>query len=815
MRRSATVTAAIHRVLVLTAILLSSVAVATGASAASAGQWAARQWAAGERADAGPWVEPGLARKLDSGGRLRVNVVTRDRDELAAVSGSGAGQVLQTLSRLPVVTLRTDQAGLQRLAARPGVLSVSEDRPVPPALGQSVPLIGGDRTRAAGLTGAGTAVAVLDTGVATGHPFLGGRVVAEACFSPADPDYSATSLCPDGAPKQDGPGSADAESGGCSDELLDCSHGTHVAGIIAGDGEGIDGDGGSGVAPGAGLVAIQIFSRFDSDDFCGSGGAPCLLSFSSAQLAALEKVQTLKATLPIVAVNLSLGSGMHTASCDTDPRKAAIDALLAAGVATVVAAGNDGYTNAVAAPACVSSAVAVGSTTDADVLSSFSDRGPLLDLLAPGSDIVSSVPGDRWASMSGTSMAAPHVAGAFAVLSQAFPGLGPAALEAKLKETGRAIVYAGATTPRVQLDAAALDATPRPGPDQYFHSRGRVLDNVRISANSAMTVQVAGVAGLPAQGVRAVALNVSAKGDFFNTGTITVHASDEQEPDGKVLAYDASRYAATMIIARVGADGKIKVVNRGTGPVKVTLDAHGHTLDKAGAAVGGAYFPVTPARVADHTVIPALGNYELSVAGMNGLPATGVAQVALTVVLKSPSSGTVRVYAAGDPYPVDANVDYPANLATQFHTIVKPGQDGKINVHNLGYDDVEISVDVTGYFSAERRGALVKAVRPTSAGRALAIPAGGTRTVRFTGLPASGVAAVALTVAARGAAAGTVSVLPQSGPSTARVVSYPPGKDAVGSIIAAVRADGSVVLKNEGTGQVSVDVDLYAYFANA
>ncbi|MGW4410759.1 S8 family peptidase [Nonomuraea sp. NPDC004702] len=811
MRRSATVTATIHRVLVLTAILLSSLAVATGSSAAAAGQRAE----AGQRADAVPWVDPGLARKLDAGGRLRVNVVTRDRDELAAVSGSGAGQVLQTLSRLPMVTLRTDRAGLQRLAARPGVLSVSEDRPVPPALGQSVPLIGGDRTRAAGLTGAGTAVAVLDTGVATGHPFLGGRVVAEACFSPADPDYSATSLCPDGTPEQDGPGSADAERGGCSDELLDCSHGTHVAGIIAGDGEGIDGDGGSGVAPGADLVAIQVFSRFDSDVHCRSLGTPCLLSFVSAQVAALEKVQALKATLPIVAVNMSLGGGEYTAPCEIDERKALIDALLAAGVATVVAAGNDASPNGVAAPACVSSAVAVGSTTDADVLSSFSNRGPLLDLLAPGSDIVSSVPGDRWASMSGTSMAAPHVAGALAVLSQAFPGVGPAALEAKLKETGRAIAYTGATTPRIQLDAAAQGATPRPGPDQYFHSRGRILDNVRISANSTMAVQVAGVAGLPAQGVRSVALNVSAKGDFFNTGTITVHASDEQEPDGKVLAYDTSRYASTMIIARVGADGKVKVVNRGTGPVKVTLDAHGHTLDKAAAAVGGTYFPVTPARVADHTVIPALGNYELSVAGVKGLPATGVAQVALTVVLKSPSTGTVRMYAAGDAYPVDANIDYPANLTTQFHTIVKPGQDGKINVHNLGYDNAEISVDVTGYFSAERRGALVKAVRPTSAGRALAIPAGGTKTVRFTGLPASGVTAVALTVAARGSAAGTVSVLPQSGPSTARVVAYPAGKDAVGSTIAAVRADGSVVLKNEGAGQVSVDVDLYAYFANA
>ncbi|MFE0154483.1 S8 family serine peptidase [Nonomuraea sp. NPDC059007] len=776
--------------IVAVAFLLSSITVAAGTS----------------NATAGPWVEPGLAAQLATGAELRVNVVTRERADLSAASG--AGQVLQTLSRLPVVTLRTDRAGLRRLTGLPGVVSVSEDRPVPAVLGRSVPLIGGDRTRAAGLTGAGGVVAVLDTGVAAGHPFLGGRVVAEACFSPADLDYSASSLCPNGATRQEGAGSADAESGQCAGELLDCSHGTHVAGIIAGDGEGLDGDDGGGVAPGAGIVAIQIFSRFDSDDFCGSGRAPCVLSFPSAQLAGLEKVQALRQTLPIVAANLSLGAGRHTAPCDSDPRKAVIDTLLTAGVATVVAAGNDGFPDAITAPACVSSAIAVGGTTDADTLSAFSNRGPLLDLLAPGSDIISSVPGNGWAPMSGTSMAAPHVSGALAVLRQAFPGLGPAALEAKLEESGRAIGYPGATTPRLQLDAAALDATPRPGPDQYFHSRGRLLDNVQISANSAMAVQVAGVAGLPAQGLRAVSLNVSAKGEGFGAGALAVHASNEQEPDGKVLAYDHTRFASTMIITRVGADGKVKVVNRGTGAVRVTLDAHGHTLDHAVAVVGGTYVPITPARVADRTVVPAWGNHQLSTAEMPGLPATGVAQVALTVILKSPSTGTIRVYAAGDVFPAEANADYPAGLATQFHTIVKPGPDGKINVHNLGYGGAEISVDVAGYYTTAQRASVVKAIRPTPAARALAIAAGGTTTLRFTG-----VTAVGLTVAARGAASGVVSVVPQSGPTTSRVVAYPAGKDAVGFTTAAVRADGSVVLKNEGTAQVSVDVDAHAYFA--
>ncbi|MEV4579879.1 hypothetical protein AB0K16_42200 [Nonomuraea jabiensis] len=124
-----------------------------------------------------------------------------------------------------------------------------------------------------------------------------------------------------------------------------------MAGIAVGDGKGVTGAPPAGVTPGADLVAIQVFSKFTSEDFCGAGAAPCVLSFTSAQVAGLEKVLELKeAGTPLVAANLSLGGGRYTATCHTDPRKPAIDGLLAAGVATVVAAGNDGYGDAVSAP---------------------------------------------------------------------------------------------------------------------------------------------------------------------------------------------------------------------------------------------------------------------------------------------------------------------------------------------------------------------------------------------------------------------------------------------------------------------------------
>ncbi|WP_046727268.1 S8 family peptidase [Streptomyces humi] len=420
---------------------------------------AAAPAAAAATAAAGDPVDPPLYDATSSGGVARVNVVTENRTDLSAAASAGA--TVQSFQTLPVVTLKVDRGGLDRLAAQPGVVSVTEDVPARPSLDESVPIIGADQAYAQGLTGAGSVVAVLDTGIATHHPFLKDRVISEACFSSTDPDLGATSLCPDGTDHQEGTGSADSGTGPCA-TITECDHGTHVAGIIAGNGEGITGAPKRGVAPGANLVALQVFSKFDSEDYCGPGAAPCVGSFTSSQLAALEKVLQLRQSgTPVVAANLSLGAGRYASACENDARRTAIDNLLAAGVATVVAAGNSGYTDAVSAPGCVPAAITVGATTDDDQLSAFTNRGPLLDLLAPGTSIVSSVPGDGYASKSGTSMAAPHVAGALAILRQAFPNDSVANLESRLESSGKTVTYTGADTPRIDV-AQALGATVQP-----------------------------------------------------------------------------------------------------------------------------------------------------------------------------------------------------------------------------------------------------------------------------------------------------------------------------------------------------------------
>ena len=238
------------------------------------------------------------------------------------------------------------------------------------------------------------------------------KVVSEACYSTNDPGF-VESWCPGAASS-----SVAADSGlNCDLAVGGCDHGTHVAGIVAGNDETGPN---YGVARGADIIAMQVFSKFLTPGDCSPGPAPCTASYSSDQIAAMERVLLLSDSMNIAAINMSLGGGEYfdQASCDSNNLavKAAIDNLRSVGIATVIASGNDGWTDSIGAPGCISTAISVGATSDGDSVASFSNIYPQIHLLAPGVDIDSSVPGDGVSSKQGTSMATPHVAGAWALM---------------------------------------------------------------------------------------------------------------------------------------------------------------------------------------------------------------------------------------------------------------------------------------------------------------------------------------------------------------------------------------------------------------
>lgn len=236
-------------------------------------------------------------------------------------------------------------------------------------------------------TGAGVRIYVVDTGVDASHTEFGGRV--SAGFS-AFGRSSAT----------------------------DCNgHGTHVAGTAAGSTYG--------VAKEASIVAVQVL------DCNGSGSI-------SGVIAGLDFVAA-NGVRPAV-VNMSLGGGASTAL------DSAVSNLISSGFQVSVAAGNSAVDACTQSPARVSAAVTVAASTISDAHASFSNFGRCVDAYAPGQNIISASANSTSGSVafSGTSMAAPHVAGAMALMLQQTPDATPAALAQGIVSTGTPGVIAGA-----------------------------------------------------------------------------------------------------------------------------------------------------------------------------------------------------------------------------------------------------------------------------------------------------------------------------------------------------------------------------------
>ena len=191
---------------------------------------------------------------------------------------------------------------------------------------------------------------------------------------------------------------------------------------------------------------------------CTDSGStsPCTRTYTSDTIEGLEWVYQQRNGRPVAAVNLSLGGGHFSATCDDEPYNAIAGNLRSAGIAVVASAGNSGFNDGIGSPACVSSIISVGSTTKGDQVNDFSNSAPILDLLAPGGDIRSSVPGGSFDVFSGTSMAAPHVAGAFALLRSVAPQASVAEILAALKTTGRPVRGKGIVRPRIDVAQAAM-----------------------------------------------------------------------------------------------------------------------------------------------------------------------------------------------------------------------------------------------------------------------------------------------------------------------------------------------------------------------
>ncbi|WP_238176307.1 S8 family serine peptidase [Kribbella albertanoniae] len=304
----------------------------------------------------------------------------------------------QLVRELPVINgaawkIEKDRAGdflrgLGTARSAPAIDKVWLDSKRTPKLDRSVPQIGAPAAWQAGYTGQGIKVAVLDTGVDKTHPDLATQVVGSKNFT----------------------------SESAADVI---GHGTHVASTIAGTGAASDGKY-RGVAPDAELYDAKV---------CGVDGCPDSMILAGMEWAVTE--------VGADVVNLSIGGPDQPG---IDPLEAAVNRLTAQhGTLFVIAAGNEGWSGdkMVNSPGSADDALTVGAVNKDDSLADFSSRGPRAgdsavkpDVTAPGGEIVAARSkdavaeepvGDKYQTLSGTSMATPHTAGAAALLAQQHP----------------------------------------------------------------------------------------------------------------------------------------------------------------------------------------------------------------------------------------------------------------------------------------------------------------------------------------------------------------------------------------------------------
>jgi serine protease AprX len=368
---------------------------------------------------------------------------------IGGASASLTGDEIMKLAKDPdiayisldqVVTATFDPTDAAAQASSPGIVEVGAP----------------EAWRQLGVTGRGIGVAILDSGIAP-HPDLAGRIVAAVDFTGGQIGGALV---------------APADPGG---------HGTHVAGLVAGDGTA-SGGAYAGVAPGANLIDVRVI---------GASGSTNV----STLIAGMQWVLAHRADYNIRVVNLSAG-GPATTSYRDDPLAAAAEVLVFAGITVVVSAGNEGpHDRSITSPGTDPYVITVGgiddsgtATTADDGLASWSSRGVTPvdglakpDLVAPGRKVVSlRAPGstldlellDRLVAgldplvpayfrLSGTSMAAPVVAGVVALMLERSPTLTPSQVKARLKGTATALPYGSSETTGSGMVAAvaAVSAT--------------------------------------------------------------------------------------------------------------------------------------------------------------------------------------------------------------------------------------------------------------------------------------------------------------------------------------------------------------------
>ncbi len=310
-----------------------------------------------------------------------------------------------------------------------------------------------------------------------------------------------------------------------------------------------------------------------------------------------------------------------------------------------------------------------------------------------------------------------------------------------------------AAPPRTGMVAGAPAGTFVPvTPARVLDTRaGLGAPAARVAAHTALRIQVAGVAGIPETGVSAVALNVTVPTPARG-GYVTVYPASEDRPIASNLNIVAGETLAGLTVAKLGTNGGVAIYNGTSGASHLVADVSGYYVDGVGGEPG-AFVPLAPSRLLDTRIgtgapraaVAARGSVDLVIAGHGGVPATGVAAVALGVTDVYPErGGYVTAYPAGGDRPGTSTLNAPGGRAVANLAIVPLGDAGTVTLYNGSSGTTNLVADVFGYVlegETTTRGAYVPVpptrildTRQPSVAASGIVPARGEVTVQVTGV---------------------------------------------------------------------------------
>ena len=327
----------------------------------------------------------------------------------------------------------------------------------------------------------------------------------------------------------------------------------------------------------------------------------------------------------------------------------------------------------------------------------------------------------------------------------------------------------------------------------------------QIPAGGSVTVQVTGLAGVPADAAGAVVYLGAANAS--QAGWISAYPAGSTDPALRALSYTPGQTVRSLYFGTLPASGQLTLTNHGSAPVDLMAAVQGYLVSPTASEAGSSYDPVSPQRIADTrfgtggvpaTPVPADGSITFTATGIDGIPSSGVSAVAASVAASNPTAtGFLSVYPAGGTDPANGAVNFTGgdsqdnDLTAPLVSAVSPT--GQVTVTNHSSGTVDVIVSGLGYYTAP--------VSPDAPMEADAGIQNGTATITWAPPPTDGGAAITSYTATVYNSDGSVNQAISAGPTATSATAG--GLSDSSTYTIGVSATNAVGTSSQGTAPVS------------